>query len=337
MKGQLLSPGTLESLINKPDLDTIIAELGKTSYREELEKASVQFSGITQLEVALRKDMVAAFRRILKFMKDEEERTHIYLILHRWDVQNIKTILRGKRIQTSPEEIVSCLIPAGELDEAALIELSKQPDVKSVIDILATWRIEYAKPLNEHMKEYTEKRDMAILEYALDTYFFEYALSMVKGETGDDLIVRDFLINEIDVTNIKTVLKMVRDQIGPEEAEKFLIKGSIRLSLEKLLSLIQLKNIEAVVKELSGTPFQFLASVPEKYLAAGKISELEKELDRYLVKRGLRHFLGDPLSVAIALGYVWAKINEVTNIRIIGRGKTADVTEKELREALIHV
>ncbi len=342
MKGRLLLPSTLENLITKPDLDSFIVEMEKTAYREELEKAGIQYTGINKVELALRKDMVNTFRTILRIMREEkdeeEDGRHIRIILHRWDVQNIKTILRGKKIQASTEEIVSCLIPAGELDEAALIELSKQPDVKTVIDVLATWGIEYARPLTKHLTEYMEKRDMALLESALDTFYYEHSFNLVKkGETDNDRIIRDFLIIEIDVTNLKTVLKMVRDRVGPEESERFLIKGSVAFPVEKLLSLIRLGNIEAVVKELAGTHYQFLSNIPEKFLSMGKISDLEKEMDQYLMKRGIRHFLGDPLGVAIALGYVWAKVLEVTNIRIIARGKLADVSDKELREALIHV
>ena len=68
-----------------------------------------------------------------------------------------------------------------------------------------------------------------------------------------------------------------------------------------------------------------------------KVSVFEKDLDKYLIKRGISRFLCDPLSVAIPIGYIWAKYNEVTNIRIIARCKTADVPEKEMRGELIYV
>jgi V/A-type H+-transporting ATPase subunit C len=342
MKSRLLQQNVLESLINKPDLPSLITELEKTPYKTELEKASIQYSDITMVEVALRRDMVLAFRKILGFMKgDEEEETEksrLPLILHRWDIHNIKTILRGRKISAPSEEILSCLIPAGELDEAALIELTRQPDVKAVIDLLATWGIEYAKPLTRNFKKYSEQRDMAILEYALDKFYLENTLTTVKrGETDDDRIIKDFIITEIDVTNIKTVLKMIRDRMDVGEAEKFLITGSVGIGIEKLLTMVRTGTIEGAIKLLNGTPYSFLAQTPEKSLSSGSISESEKELDRYLVKKGVRHFLGDPLSISIGLAYVWAKVNEVTNIRIIARGKTADIPEKDLREALIHV
>jgi len=170
MKSRLLAPPVFETLILKPDVESIIAELENTPYKEEIEKATVQYSGIKCIEVALRKDFTNAFRKILDFMKGGESETYINILLSRWDIQNIKTILRGKNIHMTSAEIVECLVPAGQLDDTTLIELIKQPDVKAVIDLLATWGIEYAKPLTRNFKEYSEKRDLTILEYAIDKY-----------------------------------------------------------------------------------------------------------------------------------------------------------------------
>jgi len=97
MRSRLLDRSLLEQLINKPDLDSLIAELEKTAYRQELEKAGVLFSGITRIEVAIRKDLVRTFRTILNFIKGEDAEKLLTIILNRWDIQNIKTILRGKK------------------------------------------------------------------------------------------------------------------------------------------------------------------------------------------------------------------------------------------------
>jgi len=91
------------------------------------------------------------------------------------------------------------------------------------------------------------------------------------------------------------------------------------------------------MKQLAGSPYEFLGQVPEETFKQEKISVFEKELERYLIRKGIGWFLGDPLSIAIAIGYVWAKFTEVTNIRIISRLKMADVAEKIIREELVHV
>ena len=55
------------------------------------------------------------------------------------------------------------------------------------------------------------------------------------------------------------------------------------------------------------------------------------------MKKGVGAFLLDPLSVASVIGYFWAKYNEIANIRIISRCKTADVSPEMLREELVYV
>ena len=337
MKSRLLAPPVFESLILKPDVESIIAELGNTPYKEEIEKATVQYSGIKCIEVALRKDFTNAFRKILNFMKGDTAEKYIKILLSRWDVQNIKTILRGKNIHVTSAEILECLVPAGQLDDTTLIELIKQPDVKAVIDLLATWGIDYAKPLTRNFKEYSEKRDLSILEYAIDKFYYENALDTLGEDSYDDRIILDMITTEIDVTNIKNVLKMIRDKIEIEEAEGLLINGGAKLNMERLLAMIRAGTLEGAIKVLDATPYKFLSELPADVFKTEKISVFEKELEKYLIKRGISRFLGDPLSIAVAVGYVWAKYNEITNIRIIARCKTADITEKEIREELIYV
>jgi V/A-type H+-transporting ATPase subunit C len=342
MKSRLLQPSVFETLILKPDVDAILAELGNTAYKEEIEKASVRYSGIVCIEVALRKDFTHAFRKILGFVQGENAEKYIKILLNRWDVQNIKTILRGKNIHVTSDEIIECLVPAGQLDDITLVELIKQPDIRGVIDLLATWGIEFAKPLTRNFKEFTEKRDLAILEYAIDRFYYENALDTLGKETWvegsyDDRIIRDMITTEIDVTNIKNVLRIIRDKIEIDEAGRFLIDGGARLDTERLLAMIRTGTLEGAIKVLETTPYHFLSDLPTEAFRREKISVFEKELEKYLIKEGVRRFLGDPLSIAIAVGYIWAKYKEVTNIRIIARCKTADVSEKELREELINV
>jgi V/A-type H+-transporting ATPase subunit C len=145
------------------------------------------------------------------------------------------------------------------------------------------------------------------------------------------------IMAEIDVTNIKNVFRMIRDKIDVEEARDYLIEEGISLDIEKLLTMVRTGTFAGAIKLLETTPYAFLSKVPEDVVKAQKISELEKDLEKYLIKLGKGRFLGDPLSIAIPIGYIWAKYNEITNIRIIARCKTADVPEKEIRGELVYV
>jgi V/A-type H+-transporting ATPase subunit C len=337
MKSRLLDQHTLEDMIFQPDLDSLISTLEKTPYKEDIIEAKVLCQGVLCIEYALRKNFTRTFRKILDFVKKSDAERYIRIFLHRWDIQNIKTILRGKNIHVTNEEILDCLVPAGELDEVTLTELVRQPDIRAVIDLLATWGIVYARPLTEKFPEYSEKGDLALLECALDKYYFSEALETVKTASYNNMLIRDILTTEIDVVNIKTILRMVRDHVDSTESQEFLIPGGKELPLKILHQFITLHSVDEVIKKLEQTPYRFLADVPEIAIKTQKISVLEKQLEKYLIRKGVNAFLGDPLSVASVIGYFWAKYNEITNIRIISRCKTVDLPGEQLKEELVYV
>jgi V/A-type H+-transporting ATPase subunit C len=338
MKSRLLSHRALDDLILKPDLDSLIADLENSPYRDDIIAAKSQFTGILLIEYALRQNFIKTFRKVQDISHQQEEaEQYIRIFLHRWDVENIKTILRGKNIHATADEIQSCLVTAGELDEATFRELLRQPDVRATIDLLATWRIRYAKPLTQAFPEFAKTKDLAILECALDRFYYSDALAAVKAPTYNNTLIRDLLALEVDVVNLRTVLRMVRDHVPPEDARRYLIAGGRDFNEKKLLHLLSLPTIEDVVKALGATRYRFLAEVPESVMRTQKISVIEKELERYLIKKGVGAFLLDPLSVGSVIGYFWAKYNEITNIRIISRCKTADFPVEHLREELVYV
>lgn len=337
MKSRLLDHRTLDNLILQPDPDSLISELEKTPYRDDIIEARGRYEGVLCIEDALRRNFVKTFRKVQGFAKNEEAEKYIRIFLHRWDVQNIKTILRGKNIHVTNEEITGCLVPAGELDEATLAELVRQQDIRSVIDLLATWRIPWAVPLTNAFTAFAQNRDLATLECALDRYYYGGALHEVSAPGANNAMIRHIFAIEIDTINMKTVLRMIRDRVDPKEAGQFLLDGGLEFDQKKLARLLALHTIDEAVAEMAVPRYRSLVKISEAAIKAQKISVIEKELERYLVTEGTRSFLLDPLSIASLIGYFWAKYNEITNIRIISRFKTADFPVDHLKEELIYV
>ncbi len=337
MKSRLLERKALEELALKLDIDAVISELERTPYREDIEDASVQHSGIACVEEALRRNLAKTLQLILSFVKGEDAERCVTIFLNKWDIQNIKTILRGKNIHEVPEEIAESLAPAGALDDAILTELIKQPDVKAVIDLLATWGVEYARPLTHYFTEYSETRDLVVLEYALDKFYYDNALKVAGGLSYDEGIIQGMLRTEIDITNIKSVLRIIRDKVEPEDTGYYFIPHGKELDVDELTAMSNTHTIDGVFKQLASTSYNFLANVPDEYVKAEKISAFEKELDTFLLHKALNMFSGDPLSIAVVVAYLWAKFNEITNIRIIALCKTEYVPEKEVMGELVLV
>ena len=337
MSSRLITTHGFERLIAQPSLDGLITELEKTPYREEIVEARILHTGIRCIEFALRKNHMKTYRKILSLVEGEKSACYIMIFLKKWDIQNIKTIIRGKNIQTSNEVISGCLIPAGTMDETTLIELIKQPDVRAVVDMMATWEIEYAVPLTRYIGEFSERNEIGRLEYALDEYYFESSLRQLSGKRHDDKVVRDLIGTEIDIRNIKTAMMMIRDSVSEDDAAPFLLNGGKEVSHELIHAMIRTKKIPDALRLLEQTSYRFLVSVPDIELRQGKISVLEKELDHFLIRKGTALFRGDPLSFTIVIGYIWAKLNEITNIRDISRCREAGMPDELMESEIFYV
>jgi hypothetical protein len=72
MKSRLLSHRELDDLITKPDIESLIADLENSPYRNEVIEARGHLSGILCIEYALRENFTRTFRKIQDFARQEE-------------------------------------------------------------------------------------------------------------------------------------------------------------------------------------------------------------------------------------------------------------------------
>ncbi|WP_280896992.1 V-type ATPase subunit [Methanolinea mesophila] len=337
MHSRLLDRKGYEALLVQPDIPAMVTELGKTPYKAEIEEGTVLYPGIRGIEYALRKNLATTFRKVQGLLAGSDAEIFVRIFVSRYDIHNLKTIIRGIHIHISPEEITECLIPAGTISSALLNELLKQGDVRGVVDLLATWDVIYTRPLTAHMKEYAETGSLSSLEYALDLFHYENSKKTLTGKTADHKLMQSILAAEIDSVNIKTALKMNREGISPEESAQYFLPGGTHLPLKLYRKLVAAPSIGEAVSVLQGTSYEFLVSLPLQSLANAEISLIEKEMDRYLVRKGASLYHSEPLGGVLCIGYLFEKQNEVTNIRIIGRFKTAMISDADVEETLLYV
>ncbi|ABD41482.1 H+-transporting two-sector ATPase, C (AC39) subunit [Methanospirillum hungatei JF-1] len=337
MYSRLLDKKSLSNLILKPDISSLITALEETSYHEDLERALVGKSGLSGIEEALRLNLIRTIQKISEFLQGEKGERYILIFSSRWDIHNLKTILRGKRIKVPTMQIRENLVPAGEFDESLLSELLKQPDVKSVIDLLATWEVPYAIPLTQAFPDYNAQGDLFILENALDRFYYERALSLVGGKSVEERKIREIIGTEIDLINIKSLLMMFRDHVDPEDAQPMLLDGGKVFNRKKLKMLLNLGSIASLIEYLEETPYRFLSDLRSTEGDTVKISTYQHLLDEYLIRHAVRLYRGDPLSVTVVIGYLWAKYTEIMNLRIIARCKNALIPPEDMEAEMVYV
>lgn|GEM_PF-6898399 len=109
-----------------------------------------------------------------------------------------------------------------------------------------------------------------MLECALDRFYYADALTAVKAPGYNNTVIRDLLTLEIDVVNLRTVLRMVRDHVIPDDAARYLISGGREFDEKHLLHLVSLATIGDVVGALRDTRYRFLENIPESAMRSAR-------------------------------------------------------------------
>lgn len=186
MRSKLFKPGDFERML-KMSVPEIARLMSDTEYRQEIDELGVNYSGVNLIEYALNRNMANTFRRIHNFaIKDSRDAITAYL--KRWDVWNIKTILRGKRANAGNDEILVALVPAGTLKPAFLREIvEKAASYDGAIEMLNG--TEYAPILKKH------KDKPEVMEDMLDRSHY----AALPAEMPEE--VMPFVQRQIDVLN----------------------------------------------------------------------------------------------------------------------------------------
>ncbi|MDR5693905.1 MAG: V-type ATPase subunit [Armatimonadota bacterium] len=329
MRSRLLSPGQLEEMLNVPDIEGMMQVLMNTPYARDLEEALSRYTGIRAIDEALSRNFFQTTRTILGFA-DGRPKRWIQTILLRWDLANIRSILRGKHSGRPPEEILGTLLPAGELSEVTLKDLAEQPDVRAMAGVLGLWEHPLAAPLLEGAEEYARTGDLLSLELRLDRAYAAHVLRVASGKGHNEQVLRMVLQLEIDLTNVKTALKAQRVNEPPEEKRRYFIPGGQVVTEDLFLDLADPH------REAQGRRALRLRGFPE-FPPSSDLLEVEKALDRFFSREISSLYLGDPLGIDVVIGYLAMKYNEIVNLRLIARSKLLGLSRERVRREMVLV
>jgi len=334
MKSRLLDEEFFERLLAARELSEITSALDETDYSQDIHDGLLRLSGAGGVEEGLRLNLAATFQEVIGFL-DGKAKKLIELLLERWDIQNIKTVLRGQHVGASPEEIVRSFVPAGALAESTLVALTKEPDIKAAIDLMATWNIRHSRPLTRNFPAYVTTQTLAALEVALDQDYYASALAELHGRSFNVNLVRDLITRQIDFSNIMILLRLAGEDQA-KQAGDFFIDGGREIDRKTFDALARERETSDIITGLIDTGYyeQLLQGL-ERYQAEHSFASLERSLEEQAIKKTVGLFRAEPLSLACVIAYLWAKVNEIMNVRIVLRAKEARMPAPAIREALV--
>jgi V/A-type H+/Na+-transporting ATPase subunit C len=315
------------------DLNEIGRFLGETQYQVEMTELATKYDGVNLIELGTSRNLARVFTDILNYSKgDLREMLERYLM--RWDIWNIKTVLRGKYYGASTEEIQEDIVAAGKFEEGFINALISLENVDAVLNELK--KKEGLEIPDEVVKEYQKTQTLAPIEDYLDKLYYSGVLECVRCRNKAERLFKQFLQKEVDVTNLMTLLKLKKEGIIPEVPDKYLIEGGEELQMKTLLQLSKAENLDRLVSEL--TKYSFYADIKdalEEYKQTGSLSPVNLAMQRRLLKQSEKFSHIYPLSVLPIMDYMLRKKQEVDNIRIIARCRESDLGPDQMKKLLV--
>ena len=337
MRSNLLPREFFDRLIDAGDVGQAIKDLMDTDYAPDLEARLVHGRTAAVIDGALKDNMVRAYRKVLSFLHPSA-RALLSTLLGRWDVFNIKTILRGAHNEVPLDEVKESFFPAGYLSDTELEALSQFDDVGAIVNTMAMWGLVYAAPLRKAFPSYTKDNDLAPLELALDQQYAAWASSRLVGQSADVEIARRILGMQIDTSNLVMVFRLLKADIGATQAETYFLEGGRVIRRDLFLELSRMSDVDEVLDRLKRTPYGgALDEAALKYLESNSITVFERALEEQLMRRALMAGVKDPHGVGVAIAYLYGKQNEITNLRIVVKGIAVGMPADRVREELILV
>ena len=105
-----------DRLLESPDITSAVKELMSTEYGPDLESEIVRGRTAAVIDDALKINMVRSYQKVFSFLHPSA-RALLSTLLGRWDVFNIKTILRGAHNKVPIDEVKESFFPAGYMSE----------------------------------------------------------------------------------------------------------------------------------------------------------------------------------------------------------------------------
>ncbi len=328
-KRALLLPKDTYDRLLLMEVPEIARFLGEREYKAEMLALGARYSGVDLIENAVTRNLAKVYNQIYEF-SEGSLRTMVGQYLDRYDLENIKAIVRSKVYGATPDEVFDDLVPAGSFSEDFLRELVDMTSLDEVFKALEGTI--YATAFAALKKKPAEVANWAEWEDRVSRLYYADLLAAIPPSTEANRFMRQFVKREIDIVNLKTLLR-AWDAKAKFTREIFL-DGGDELDMESLHEMVSLDK-PALLKRLAEYSFYEDISGALETIDETGTGALMRRVEKLHLLEAARYAHLQPLSILPILDYIVLKDREVQNIRIIARGKESGLSNEVLRDLLV--
>ena len=169
-------------------------------------------------------------------------------------LRNLKTILKGKALARTEDEIRAELLDLETSPQLPITALLRAPSVESVLDLLEDTEVGHWT--GEARRIYDRDPTLFGLEAALDRLYYPELRARIERLKPWDRVVESLVGDEIDQVNLMWLLRYrVNYRLSPAETYYLLVPVTGRVAAEELKRLVRQETIAGVAGQLAEHPF----------------------------------------------------------------------------------
>ncbi len=311
------------------EIPEIARYLGEREYKAAMLDLGGRYTGVDLIEMATSRNLTQVYNAIYDFCQGSL-RMMVGRYLDRYDLQNIKTIVRAKTYGASAEEVEEDLVPAGSFPLEFLERLVASEDLDVLFARL--WETIYARALEGLALRASEVANWSEWEDRVSRLYYEELLEAVPPSTEANRLMRLFIQREIDIVNLKTLLRAWAAKAS--FTRPIFLPGGYEMDTEDLEAMMALDKPGLMGRLAEYSLYEEIAPELEgPELPA--VGPLLRKVERIHLTEAGRYAHLHPLSILPILDFIVRKDREVQNIRIIARGKESGLSTDVIRELLV--
>jgi len=324
LAGRLLDQRQIEALIDQPDAPVPVPQRDTTPDTDTSHKTLQQYAGdLDQNNVTiLLREMAILIRPLSGPAQDM-----LSYWAHRFELSNLKVIIRGKMTGQPQQSIEKKLLDMGGFTRLPTAELLQSDSPAELLRRLE--KTPYADIARQARRMLERGEAMFALDAAIDRRYFA-GLSRRSSSIGDrpGQILRAVVGSVIDRVNLVWLLRYrFAYNLPPAQAYYLLIPASRRLDSQQLQQLAQSASFEEAIANLP-RPYDALLEGVRNITEA--TLRLEFETWR-IAESALRH---SAFNTARALAYMILRERDLRRLRAIVRGRNLHAPPDLIRAAL---
>lgn len=341
-RARLFDNAMYEDLLNAHTLDEVINILDATKYRALLSKEFLLHKGATAVGYAAAAYLCEEFRFCARFYTDQQERS-IDVLAADLDVQDFKTVVRGKFAGASYDDIVEHFAGPGLcIPRSQLRVLARQKSLEDVVSTALSLKVPLAQELKVGAEQYAISEALIDFDMSLDQAYFAWARKQTEKMSPLSSPIRAYVEGRIDAQNIMTLARVVtaREASGlVHDVGRFYIPGGTVFStLEVFLKASEVHGIEALSQRVKNPHFsRVIMQQSAEYHLSGSLVSLDHALRQHIRLAAISVGKMQINQVGVCVAYLLALENEVTNIRLIAHAKAFKVENADIKKELIGV